>query len=324
MVNLTIQCIMFSIPALMHLVSIRVLYKAKHRLQMSQRMYLIHLSISEFLTCFIGIIKRIGKIYNYKVFAFQVHIGQAGIASFVYYFIMISLTLDRFLEVYLNIRYPIYCTEERTKIVVAGIWVLSVCFTIFLYTTQLSASSDLNDTILIYFYPIFGIICVLVALFTYTYIARKIYANLFKHRSRIAPIITPSTVSTENKDINRENISLSTTAEDIKTMKRNFYKRSVKGIYFPILLIATFALFIVIPEIVYFYYSYNRIQMSENLRTVLTTSYFIAFTSDVVIYVFGPKAIRETLVKSLPNFRKFSTTDISSTRKRRVTLSSTL
>ena len=310
MISLTVQCIMFSIPSFLHLISIYIIYKAKHtRLQSNQRLYLIHLSISEFLTCFVGIIKRVAKLYNEKHLAFQVHIAQAGIATFVYYFVMIALTMDRFFEIYLNIRYPMLFTERLTHYVIGVIWFLSACFTVFLYVTQ-TTSSDINDTVLLYFYPSFGILCVVVAILTYAYIIRKIYGKLYRNNNKVSNIDT-SAITNLSPVIARHRVAINNVTDrtttsnameggHLKILQRQLYKKITKGIYFPILLILTFASFIVVPEIIYFYYGYFKINMSETLRTVLTTSYFVAFTSDVIIYVLASKPIRETI------FRKFN------------------
>ena len=49
-------------------------------------------------------------------------ISGYGVVS-AYFVSMIFLTLDRLLDILLSIKYPIYCTTQRAKYLVAAIWI---------------------------------------------------------------------------------------------------------------------------------------------------------------------------------------------------------
>ena len=276
-ITIQIQCVLFSIPMTLHLFCIYILYVGRNsHLKDNQRYFFMNLSFSEFLICFVGIVKRICKIYGWKDEGTYVRFIQAGIATFIYYFIMIVLTLDRFWEIFLSLRYPVYFSPKKTKIAIATIWGLSICFTLLLCILNTVNPKVPND-ILTYFYFIFGMVCIVVSTFTYAYIARKIYDNKINEDKQISAVTS------------------------IDGAISNAKKRKIllQSLYLPILLLVTFLLFVIIPEILYFYYDLNDMQMSDQLYTFLTTSYFVAYTSDVFIYVLGSKYIRRTILRRI-------------------------
>ena len=275
-IALQVQCLLFSIPAALHLFAIYVLHLARYtNLQQSQRFYLINLSLSEFLICFLGIWKRISKIYGWSDEKTYIRYVQAGIATFAYYFVMIALTLDRFFEVFLNIRYPLFFTLTKTKIIVGIVWAMSAFFTVMLCVMN-TTNPEVPNEILTYFYFVFGIICVVVSIFTYSYIMKKIYTN------KVGNIVP------------RESTG-SSTDQAVAHAKQK--KRLIQSMYLPFLLLVTFVIFVVVPEIVYFVYDLLQLNMSDSVSTTLTTSYFLAYTSDVFIYILGSKYIRFVILR---------------------------
>jgi 7 transmembrane receptor (rhodopsin family). len=291
-IAIQVQCLLFSIPTVLHLLSVYVLHLAKHtNLQESQRFYFINLSLSEFLICFLGIWKRISKIYGWSDEKTYIRFFQAGIATFVYYFVMIALTIDRFFEIFLNIRYHLFFTPSKTKLVSGIIWFTSVCFTVMLCVTN-TINPDVPNEILTYFYFVFGIVCVAVSLFTYSYILKKIYTNKV------------------GKVIPRES-----TDEAVSRAKHR--KRMIQSMYLPILLMITFVIFIVIPEIIYFVYDLQKLKMSDGVSTALTTSYFLAYTLDVFMYILGSKYIRVVIL------RKFRCQQARDSRSKTISITQT-
>eukprot|EP00111_Clytia_hemisphaerica_P021205 TCONS_00062460-protein len=273
-IMLEVQCVLFSIPMLLHLTAILVIVLTQNGMRENQRYLFINLSASEALICFIGIIKRICKIYALKTAGTYVRFVQAGVATFAYYFIMMYLTLDRFCEVFLNIKYPTYFPPSRTLIVIGIIWSVSVIFAATLCGLN-TYNPDNPQQILTYFYFVFGVLCIVVSLITYSYILRKIYVNKTLEANQV------SSISSSHQ-------------EQVKQ-----WKKLIQSMYLPVLLLISFFIFVIIPEITYFIYDLHQLEMSDALSTVLTTSYFIAYTSDVFIYVLGSKHIRKTLLRKL-------------------------
>ena len=259
----------------LHLFCIYILYIARGtHLKDNQRYFFMNLSLSEFLICFVGILKRICKIYQWNEEGSYVRFIQAGVATFIYYFIMIVLTMDRFWEVFLNIRYPIYFSSKKIKIAIATIWGLSICFTILLCILN-TVNPKISNDILTYFYFIFGIICIVVSAFTYTFIAKRIYDNKISEDKQISAI--------------------SSVDNTISNAKKR--KILLKSLYLSGLFLVTFLFFVIIPEILYFYYDLKSLKMSKQLSTLLTASYFVAYTSDVFIYVLFSKYIRRIILR---------------------------
>ena len=173
------------------------------------------------------------------------------------YLVMISLTSDRFLRVYLNIKYPLYWSNQKTIAMLSSFLVLdTVLFVIFFVTD----SKLVLDT---WMFMSFDFLFISVATITYTYIFYKIQRN--RRQS---------------------------SADSNKTA------RIVKGKeFFSIfLLVITFFTFSVIPDFVYFYFSFNDIQFIGTWKEIaLTFLYSTSYTVDFFIYTVSSKPVRQRL-----------------------------
>ena len=112
----------YSLPAFLHGVGIILLYKAKGILP-NQRIITINLAVAEMLYCLLLVIHhvllltRIELSMNSKTIMYYQFVVRA-LNHFFYYtirFAMFHIIIDRFLYIWLNIKYPL-CINKRTLI----------------------------------------------------------------------------------------------------------------------------------------------------------------------------------------------------------------
>lgn len=271
---LRLQCVMYSIPLILHAFGIYLLHLAKgSKIQIGQRLYLLNLSISEFLICLLGILRRVALIHDFTIAYCSIHLIQGGCAMFTYHVITIFITFDRLFEIFLNIRYPIYFTQARIKKILFGIWGVGMLFTIVLFVGETLKKGN-HTRILTYFYPVFGGLCTAVTFVVYFYICKKIYINT---KLDLKWKQTRSTVS-------------------IKKSCLTFCKK-MQGIIFPFLLVTTLVIFVITPELVHFHYTWTGKFWSKTHAMVETTMFFIGYTLDAFLYIFCLKNIRKIVTR---------------------------
>lgn len=287
-----VEMIIVASLLMLHLFGIHLLHLAKDSaLQDTQRLFYMHLSISEALILLMGIVRRTGMLcQNHDAFLYPTLIQQ-GLALPLYYMVMISLTLDRFFSVYLNLRYPLFWSDRRTKYLLTCIWCISIAvLCIFLILKPPQA------ILLAYYFNSCGIICISTAVFTYSYISYKVFNNWKDHNRRVQSLSTKAK-STEHESATASNTVAASSRKDIEQRHRP------KGLYSVGLLVLTFVVFIAIPDQIYAYHARNNLQMPLNTRIVVNTMYFVAFASDFFIYAFSSKAIRKIAANQF-HFRK--------------------
>ena len=123
--------ILFALGALtsiiLHTLGLHLLHKYRNRYQdKMQLILLINLSIIEILLpILIGIINIFLKGTEFRRY---VHIFCVVCGTLLLPAILIYLTIHRFLQVYLNIRYGVFWNQRKTYILLAATWVFSILF----------------------------------------------------------------------------------------------------------------------------------------------------------------------------------------------------
>lgn len=146
----------------------------------------------------------------------------------MYYFVMFAITLDRFLEIRLNIKYHLYSNKRRSKKVLISVYiVLNVGYMtllcIYLACKQPVYPANIIMNFVLYFAPVIDTIFVIFATIVYSYIFSKLYRNRRKDNALRKQIST-----------NKSSASLT-------------YK--LKRFRIPFWIVLTFLLFLVLPDI---------------------------------------------------------------------------
>ena len=94
--------------------------------------------------------------------------------SLVYYVVNILITLDRFLEMKLNIRYPQFVSNRSVNIVLTLVWLSGAIFAaIIMYIGEIDDAFDHISFSYLYFFSTMELVFLFTALTTYTYILKE-------------------------------------------------------------------------------------------------------------------------------------------------------
>ena len=193
-----------------------------------------------------------GSLYNLTVMRFMLG------------FIMFAITLDRFLELQLNITYHLYWNKNRTKntlilvfCIVNVSWVVLLCI-ILSYQQSifvLNIYQKIGEIYFTYFAPVIDTICLIFAAIVYFYIFSKMYRNK-KKEEKLRKQLRCSEIANINVKVNKYRV--------------------------PFWIIITFLLFYVVPDILIL-----TINPDGYVLLTIRGLHGIGFIADPIIYIFS-------------------------------------
>ena len=270
MVRITLHTLFENIPVplyllsiMLHSIGIFLLLTLKHR--RNQDIIIMNLSIAEISMSLCDFSQNIlSRYHNVSAFHIKVlTITQCSLFVVPSFLIMIVLTVDRFLEVYLNIKYHTYVHKFKVKVSLSICWCAGMSIAILLLTLKFRS---INSAAIIFkfIFPSVEGMFLLVALVCYIYIFNK-----FKEMKK-----TPTVPSIVRK------------------------KLECARIFPPFLIILTFGMFVVAPDTVNLYLFYISEKGTNFHANILLLFYVLGFISDAVIYIFLQKSMRLHFLKT--------------------------
>ena len=285
--------------ALFHLSGMYFLICLRHStMNGSQRMFLLHLSLSESFLTFIEMGKRIIYIITnseHTMVTEYMTVVQFSSAAMVYLFIMIYLTVDRFFELYLNIRYPVYWSEKKTKRLLMVTWIVFVVLALILSLLYNYQSIDYKWLFYIYIWPITEAVFLAIAFWTYGYIIRKLYISNKSTNALRASI--------HQLSINNNNAITPAVPNQPNLTKSAFY--------LPTLLILTFVLLQVVPDLTILLVVLSGNVVPDHVLTGVFMTYMVSILLDAIIYIFLSPYVKEMLIKKLIRMNVMTRPNIS-------------
>ena len=253
---------------LIHIVSLILLVTLKQRsLKGSQKLLLIALSLTELTYALVDIVKQMCFYLNWRKAGHALILFNSITVIFMYIFIMTFIVIDRFLEIYLNIKYSLLCSTIKTNnILLVG---LMICFFLFFpfAIVQQYNIYDVVDILYLYIYPVFELIFIIVTTFSYFYIIRQVLKCKRSAKKQQKQLSKNSRV-VYHKHLN------------------NRFK-----LFVPTLIIVTFLVFMVGPNILRLCVSLDILDhyIGYGISFFLIP---VGFLADPVIYIFSLKAVR--------------------------------
>ena len=256
----------FTVTSVVHSFGLWLLYVVK-TLPQNQRILIFHLSAIEIVYSWIVVIdeplSNSGKkaiISNFNHF----YDFTMPLLVLVMRFAVLSIIFDRFLAIFLNIKYPLYVTSKRLAWTIAGEWFISCTCMISLTIHRENEDKDAAEEILGPLVIVLDTIVVLSALTTYIYFFLKV-------------------------------IKMKMQINDSNGGQRGV---AVKKFIVPFAMVATFILFNVTCTVLTVIYLVNH-SVSENTYDLIrdTTILLImaGLLSDALIYIFLQKEVRSRL-----------------------------
>lgn len=286
----------------MHALGFFLLGSLKRRENDVQRIYLINLSITEFLKNLLILLTVIPDLINLprhaKIDVDLVHIylgifyDYAVMCSF--YLTMFSITLDRYFFISWNDAYKIHWKYKQARFLMLSIWALGFSLSIIICLVYRFHENgvikyfiyirETESIVIAYCRPLIDIPFVLLAVAVYY----KIFGKYYKSQQRI-----------------------SSSAQGGKRKQGSSIKLFIRSRFLiTALLIASFLLFTFIPDMIFTYYAFTHKDISYHLEAVCYILFSISDLSDGVIYIFILNKVRKKLLIQL---RKFCIICFSST-----------
>ena len=190
------------------------------------------------------------------------------IMGFMYYFIMFVITLDRFFELRLNIKYQLYWNKNRTKnglifvsFIVNVSWIALSCISLSYQqpTIVLNIHNKVHKMCYLYFLPVMDTIFIIFAAIVYSYIFFKLHQNRKK------------------EDALRKQLGWNETTTSLNL--------KVKRYCVPFWIIITFILFSIVPNILQLISFVYLECFHEYINLVSYVLYRFGFIADAMIYI---------------------------------------
>lgn len=277
--ELRLETMIYIIPTILHTVGMYILFKIRNTRipNRSQYLCLCNMGFVEFLTSVIFLSSPVPIKPEIRL---HLDIFKDGVLLNWFLLIMIILTFDRFMEVYLNIKYNLLWSVRKTKVCLFLAPLLALSITISVYVLSHRNLGTLFKLYIgLYVWSTLNSTTLTVIVVTYAYILYKIKSYPSSGRS--------TRVDSESS---RREMCLDT--------KNNFIKKMKRKIYAPTFLIATFLLFCFVPDNIYFYYQLRGIKPSDRIVNYIIISHAFEFTTDAVIYIIASKMSREFVRRS--------------------------
>lgn len=259
-----------------HILALKLMINVKRKnIQGSQRFLLMALCIAELAYALVDIASQSCKMMRLPRLSQQaIWLFNTTCITFLYIIIMTLIKVDRFLEIYLNIKYNIVWSPLKTTIVLFV--AATLCFLssvpLFLVGIKFGNHRVVATTIFCYIYPILHFIFIAAFACTYFYIFKKLY----KFRTNTARL--------------QKQLHTNDTGKIHKKPNNRF------KIFVPTLIIVTFLLFMVVPNVVRLcaFFEYVKPGIAY---IVSFTSIPIGFLLDPCIYIFNLKGVRSAIRK---------------------------
>ena len=267
-----------------HVIAIRMLIIAKiNNVRGSQRLLLLVLCVTELTFSILDINNKGLRLLEYTQYRHIWWMFSISSAVIMYIFVMTLITLDRFMDIYLNIKYDLHWYAKKTKILLTVAFVLSLLSGIPAVIVGLEDPCKVFKFLSLYVYPILEGVFVIIASLTYFYIIKQVQ----KHRK----------ISKKIKKQLRENHII-----PFQKPSRNRFR-----IYVPTLIIITFILFTIGPNVIKFFYFLNIIQ-SHYISHIAYLLIPVGFIADPLIYILNLKPVKTKLKQLIPGRNTINTT----------------
>ena len=252
----------------------------------TQRLYLLNLSLTSAIYAGLAVFEEVYLAYSeLSDSLLPVTLILDGFLYTWYIFIMTALTFDRFLTLYLKLRYIYVWNIRKTIAMLAACCTASVTIAVVLYMTH-SKIDTLLTTLTLFVWPFLDFTFLFVAFFTYSYLLKTF-------RSNNVGIIVPAKKSVGHTHHSHETAaacnhnSLETASFSLKKARRGFIV--------PSLLVSSFVVCWLIPDLIYFgcELSGDHVTYSH----IVDWMYPFGVLSDAIIYILCWKDTRRALVK---------------------------
>lgn len=253
------------------------------------RLLLFNLTIAQLMHIFMEIIKLSIQLSNENnetlkhIYSFLSLLQIAGL-KWVTSGTMILLALDRFFEIYWNIKYSIYFNTKRVKLGMSMTWTICVfCIVTVGLLVYRFKHHYLLTVFFKYVHAGLNMIYVLVIMIVYGYLFQKFYENRLMFHNQLHRLHIDITGPNNNDKVNVPKLTL-------------FRAFKESNFYLPTLLIFIYLFLFIIPGLIYALLTYMD-KETEVLFQVVILLCTIAIFLDPLIVVFALPPIKNLIFR---------------------------
>ena len=177
----------YALPIFLHSIGIILLYKAK-RQPPNQRILTMALAVAEMLFCLRALIHNtmwlvgLASTWEYHL----VYIFFKTLLMGTTRFTILHIIIDRFLDIWLNLKYSLYINMTKLKIIIICQWILGLILAIMSLLLVLSNAISLQSFLqrAIIAKSCLDIVIIIAALLTFIYLFIKVKSVLHRENSQ--------------------------------------------------------------------------------------------------------------------------------------------
>ena len=279
------------------LVATYKLNKTNAKRKRSPQTYLINLSISEGLMNVVEVMRLILKYipvsnevstYCVEIRHYLLIINFTGVWSIIY-LSMVGITVDRFLNILLHVRYPVYWNISKSKRLTTFTWISGIIICSCVSLTHKFCMFQWENFFFLYVYSIIDLVFIVLGMLTYALIFLK-YRRSYVLQNQIL-------------QLSRLKIFKRASYKDALEEPKCIFEVFIKSQFFiPVILILVFIIFVTILDLVYLFCGMNaHDELKNKYLAWCGISYAVCNVVDAMVYVFLQQNVRKLLKNHLKN-----------------------
>ena len=270
--QLLLPTLLFYIGFVLHMIGCVLLCVTKIQVA-NQRKILIHLSVVEMLLSFFVAV-NFTMLYYLKVQQWRyVELFSQTLFGFLHKCFMFYLLIDRVMDIYFHLSYPIICSQGRVTLALFTLWILNIIGAIVTVAIAWFHRSYIDTMIKsIYFYTVTDFLILLMTICCFSYLYLKVRHIVHGRRSR----------TTYNHD-----------QHTMRLMRKKFL--------LPCLIVCTYILFnsTGVAVLTIRTYLFRRSAFGMDMLFAARVLLALGLITDSIVYVFFQPQVRNLLKRSL-------------------------
>lgn len=266
-----------------------------------QRFYLVQLSVAEISFAMVSILIYVfSNVFSNKD-VLNILYAIKNLPVFLPYIgTMLLITVDRLLVVYYNLKYNLVWTLRRAHVAGAILGATSILSIVLFFVLGRNAYTQMCA---LYVYPTSDFVFITVATVTYAYFFKKIKeqrrdfrrTSIYLDTSASTTDPTPRKKYAQEKEEKQQNPKQSQQKQHHHRNWLRCLQRLKRHFYTPTLLIVSFMIFTIFPDIMFFCYKIGHRRMGSTLGLGFSIFYRTGLAWDAFVYIYFQQEVRNVI-----------------------------
>lgn len=290
-------CVFACIGMCLHVVAFYLLWRKHANISTIQKIILLNLSLVEMLICFWDFVRLvISAIIGSDNLTYESCSILFSCLILALLYVMAALTMDRFAQIYLNIKYDLYWSVRKTKYTIGIIWSMTILFAVLwllMAFLKIEWSQGLQDIFAVWIMPVGFTLYLFFIIFTYTYITFQIIQT---KRSNVKLSCRPT------------NESKNQSYSNVRNGRKIQHGVHFKDVLIPTLLISTYTIFTIFPVFIFHLMKREIFPNSSWFSKLVSPMFYLGCFSDAIICILFSTTLGKRIIKRINQKRIASKT----------------